>query len=259
MARDLSTTFHKIAHALESPEKSLVLLEITHSDMPKETIAAQDETDYNGAGSNGTFIGGDGVGGTAYVVNDTITLDDGSLITVDAIDGDDDVTQFTVTTVSTNPFNYPTVTVLAQTSTSGTGTEFELTVGDNNVNTTVIRVVQDFDDIVHNSDTFIAMGFGFAFPDEPESGDTRAQLAIDNIGSTLVDWLEVANWNNPTNVRIILVLRSVPNNVEWETTMGLHNIVMSQTKVVGTLSYDSFLGMPAVVVTYSPEVAPGLY
>lgn len=59
------------------------------------TIAAQDETAYS------VFVGGDGAGGTAYVVNDVITLDDGSTITVDAIDGSGDVTQFTVTTAST--------------------------------------------------------------------------------------------------------------------------------------------------------------
>jgi len=64
-------------------------------------IESQDETDYDGAGSNGTFVGGDGAGGDAYVVNDVITMNDGSQITVDAIDGNGDVTQFTVTVNST--------------------------------------------------------------------------------------------------------------------------------------------------------------
>ena len=99
----------------------------------KDTIAAQDETDFNGAGSNGSFVGGDGAGGTAYVVNDTITLSDGTVITVDAIDGDDDVTQFTVTTNSSSSFYFPEVTALTQTGTSGSGTEFVLTVGTANV------------------------------------------------------------------------------------------------------------------------------
>ena len=87
--------------------------------------SVQDETDYDGVGSNGIFVGGDGVGGTAYVAADTITLSDGSLITVDVVDGDGDVTDFTVTTSGGT-----TVTAgvtLTQSSTSGTGTAFTLT------------------------------------------------------------------------------------------------------------------------------------
>ena len=87
--------------------------------------SVQDETDYDGVGSNGVFVGGDGVGGTAYVAADTITLSDGSLITVDVVDGDGDVTDFTVTTSGGT-----TVTAgvtLTQSSTSGTGTAFTLT------------------------------------------------------------------------------------------------------------------------------------
>ena len=87
--------------------------------------SVQDETDYDGIAPNGAFVGGDGVGGTAYVAADTITLSDGSLITVDVVDGDGDVTDFTVTTSGAT-----TVTAgvtLTQSSTSGTGTAFTLT------------------------------------------------------------------------------------------------------------------------------------
>lgn len=93
-----------------------------------ETIATQDETDFDGAGNNGTFVAGDGVGGTAYVALDTITLSEGSVITVDAVDGDGDVTQFTVTSKSTSDVGGPG-SVLTQTSTSGSGVSFQLTVG----------------------------------------------------------------------------------------------------------------------------------
>lgn len=97
-----------------------------------DTVAAQDETSFDGTGLNGTFVGGDGVGGTAYIALDTITLSDGTVVTVDAVDGDGDVTQFTVTTASTTSFWYPEVTSLTQSSTSGTGTGFVLNLGANN-------------------------------------------------------------------------------------------------------------------------------
>jgi hypothetical protein len=95
------------------------------------TIAAQDETDFDNAGSNGTFTGGDGAGGTAYVVSDTITMSDGTVITVNAIDGNGDVTEFTITTASTSGTASDGAT-LTQASTSGTGADFDLTLGDAN-------------------------------------------------------------------------------------------------------------------------------
>jgi Phage tail sheath C-terminal domain len=91
----------------------------------KQLIVGQDETNFDNVGANGAFVGGDGAGGTAYVAADTITLNDGSVITVDAVDGNGDVTQFTVTTVGTTGFT--TAATLTQTASSGTGTGFTLT------------------------------------------------------------------------------------------------------------------------------------
>jgi len=70
------------------------------------TIAAQDETDFDGVSTNGTWIGGDGAGGTAHAALDVITLDDGTTVTIpDAagaeIDGNGDVLLFDITTKST--------------------------------------------------------------------------------------------------------------------------------------------------------------
>lgn len=95
------------------------------------TIAAQDETDFDGVGTNGTFVGGDGAGGTAYVAEDTITLSDGTVITVDTVNGDGDVTEFTVTSASTSGTATDGAT-LTQASTSGSGDSFTLTLGDAN-------------------------------------------------------------------------------------------------------------------------------
>ncbi len=48
-------------------------------------IESQDEADYDNVPANGTFVGGDGIIGDPYAPADTITLSDGSIITVDAI------------------------------------------------------------------------------------------------------------------------------------------------------------------------------
>lgn len=90
--------------------------------------AGQDETDYDGVGGNGTWVGGDGAGLTAYQAGTTITLSDGTIIDVDVVDGNGDVTEFTVTTPGTS--QHATATVLTQTTTtSSNGIGFTLTSG----------------------------------------------------------------------------------------------------------------------------------
>jgi len=85
------------------------------------TIATQDESAY-AASFNGVAASG------AYQVNDVITLDDGSTITVDAVAGAD-VTQFTVTTATTIGItgDLATLSQLGAVVGGGNGTGFTLT------------------------------------------------------------------------------------------------------------------------------------
>ncbi len=104
----------------------------TFTSQTTRPINAQDETSYdNSPTTEGSFVGGDGAGGTAYVASDTITLSDGTVVTVDAVNGNGDVTQFTVN--STASRGAIAGVALTQTSTSGTGTGFTLTPDVDNV------------------------------------------------------------------------------------------------------------------------------
>lgn len=90
-----------------------------------QPVDAQDETDFNGAGSNGTFSAG-----TGYATSEVITLSDGTTITVDAQSGGN-VTQFTVDNSTTTSGSSSGAT-LTQSSSDGSGTGFDLTLGVNN-------------------------------------------------------------------------------------------------------------------------------
>lgn len=89
------------------------------------TVAAQDETNYDGTGSNGTFVAG-----SSYAASDVNTMSEGSTITVDAVSGGA-ITQFTVTTNSTSGIATDGATI-TQSSTTGSGTGFTMTLGTNN-------------------------------------------------------------------------------------------------------------------------------
>ena len=114
-------------------------------------IAGQDETSYDNVSPNGTFVGGDGAGGTAYVALDTITLSDGSVITVDNVDANGDVTEFTVTTSGETVVTAGVT--LTQSSTSGTGAAFTLTPESANITGGTIQWDVDDSFLRNNGDT----------------------------------------------------------------------------------------------------------
>jgi len=90
-------------------------------------IHNQTEVNFDGVGGNGTFVGG-----VDYNVNDTITLEDGSIITVNSVSFGN-ITGFTITTVNIG-INYYDIYIRKQTSTSGIGSGFILQPSTNNMN-----------------------------------------------------------------------------------------------------------------------------
>lgn len=82
------------------------------------TIATQTETDFVDSFT----------GGAAYNISDVITLNDGSTITVDAVSGGE-VTQFTITTASTNAITQDLSTLTQASVLPVGGSGFTLTLG----------------------------------------------------------------------------------------------------------------------------------
>lgn len=122
-----------------------------------------------------------------------------------------------------------------------------------------IRVVNDTQDLVHQGNTFTAMAFRAVLPDDLEQGASRARLAIDNVGRDLMTWLESSGGGREATVRMIQVLRSAPDVVEWEVTMDLINVSADALEVSGELGFDNLLDRPAVALTYTPASQPGIF
>ena len=90
-------------------------------------INAQDETSYNGSpGTEGSFAGG-----ASHAASNVITMERGFSVTVDAVSGGA-VTEFTVSNSNCEGPVRAGETVV-QTSTTGSGTGFEITFGTDNV------------------------------------------------------------------------------------------------------------------------------
>lgn len=122
-----------------------------------------------------------------------------------------------------------------------------------------VRVVNDVQDLVSNGNTFTALAFRVTLPDDLDSGQPRAQLAVDNVGRDLTSWIEASAGAAGAAVRLMQVRRSAPNTIEWEVTLDLNNVSMNMLEVSGELGFDDLLNLPGIALTYRPDVAPGLY
>jgi len=125
--------------------------------------------------------------------------------------------------------------------------------------TVPVRVVNDTQDITVNGDVFSKMAFRATLPDDLSKGQPRARIVIDNIGHELTDWIESTGGGKDAQVRLMQVLRSDPNVLEIDITLGLDDVNMTQIEVSGELSFDDILNRPAVTVNYRPEIAGGLF
>lgn len=87
------------------------------------TVVAQNETNFNGAGSNGTFVGG-----TLYIAADTVTYTDGTVITINAV-ASGVVTDFTILTASSSGSAADLAVLVQSSTTSVAGSGFVPTLG----------------------------------------------------------------------------------------------------------------------------------
>ena len=125
--------------------------------------------------------------------------------------------------------------------------------------TSPIRVVNDTQDLTSNGDLFIALAFRYKLPDDTEGQAPKVMLAIDNVGKEMVSWIETSAGGQGATCRIMQVLRSSPDVIEWEMTCDLHNVAINAVEVTGELGFDDLLSRPAVRLQYRPDVAPGLF
>lgn len=122
-----------------------------------------------------------------------------------------------------------------------------------------VRVVGDSQDLVSNGNVFVGMGFRVRLPDELQGQQPRAELGVDNIGRELMQWIEASAGGRNARVRFMQVLRSNPNNIEWEISMYLNNVKANLAEVSGELGFPRLLDVPAVQMRADPQTMPGIF
>ncbi|OHX10508.1 hypothetical protein BI347_22290 [Chromobacterium sphagni] len=122
-----------------------------------------------------------------------------------------------------------------------------------------VRIVGDTQNIVAAGDEFLACAFDITLPDDSDNQLPQARLEIDNIGRELTQWLEQSGGGVGATCRILQVMRSTPDLVEFDITLDMSGLAMDRQKVAATLGYADLLNQPAVTVYYTPSTAPALF
>ncbi len=121
------------------------------------------------------------------------------------------------------------------------------------------RFVNDSQNIVIQGHEFFATAFRVALPDDKDQQLPQARLEVDNVGRELTQWLEFSRGGAGARCRLIQVLRSDPDLIEFDMTLDLTGLVVDNLTVSGLLGYQNTLGQTAVAVRYDPKTAPGLW
>lgn len=124
---------------------------------------------------------------------------------------------------------------------------------------TPVRIVNDVQNIVVGGNTFTAMPFRVTLPDDVKGQIPQAKLEVDNIGRELTQWLEVSGGGQGAKCKIMQVMRSDPNTIEFSITLDLTNLSITNEVVSGQLGFVNTLGQVSTTVTFTPATAPGLW
>ena len=122
-----------------------------------------------------------------------------------------------------------------------------------------VRVVNDTVNLTSNGNLYIAFPFNCSLPDDYENQLPRARLSISNIGRDLMFWLETTDGGQGSTAKFQQIMRSRPNQVEWEITMNLFNVSATNLEVSAELGFENLFAKPSVSINYRPENSIGLF
>lgn len=121
------------------------------------------------------------------------------------------------------------------------------------------RFVNDSQNVTIAGAEFFATAFNLVLPDDQQDQVPQARLEVDNIGRELTQWLEVSQGGKGAKCRMMQVLRSQPDVIEFDMTLDLSELAITNEVVSGALGFKNTLMQSAVTVRYDPSTAPGLW
>lgn len=122
-----------------------------------------------------------------------------------------------------------------------------------------MRIVNDLEDFVSQSVSYIGIPFGFTLPEDVSGGAPRMKLAMDNVGRGLTDELERLQPGTITMAKLIIVARDTPDVHEHVFWLPLTQVTVTSTSAQATASVDELMRRAACRQIANPFTLPGIF
>jgi len=126
---------------------------------------------------------------------------------------------------------------------------------------TAVRVVNNTQDVVSNSNTFTAFPFTIVLPADTEELEPVFRVTITNVTRLLIEELRtIAGSRERALVTIHLVEYDDPDTVliEW-SDFEMADISYNATTMAFALTIESFLTEPFPALSFTPSTTPGVF
>lgn len=121
-----------------------------------------------------------------------------------------------------------------------------------------IRVVNNYENITHNGNTWVAFPFDIELPGDFEEALPTVRLTICNVDRQIVEALRTVS--GPPTVVIKVVLASAPEDIQvGPITLTLREAQYNSLTVSGTLMPEDMLNEAYPCDSFTPAVAPGIF
>jgi hypothetical protein len=122
-----------------------------------------------------------------------------------------------------------------------------------------IRLVRDNCDVVSNGETYNAMAFDFKRQDDVQGEVPKVTLQVQNIGRSLVKWIDQSGGGKDAEITALLIRRSSPNLIEERIKLQIERISITNTVINFSLVVQNNLVRRGIKYIYSVNRAPGLF
>ena len=124
--------------------------------------------------------------------------------------------------------------------------------------TNPIYVVNNNEDVTHNSQVYSALGFQFSLPAEKDSEVASSQITIDNVDRNFAT--AIRSVRNPLNITARIIEASDPDTVEvGPFDFQLRAVKYTASTITGQMYYMNYVEKNAGIHQFSNLIFPGLY
>ena len=124
---------------------------------------------------------------------------------------------------------------------------------------TPIRVVCDNKDFLFNGEQFLAMQFTFRRQPDNQGELPKSSLVLENVGRTLVKWIDASGGGRGATVKVILARRSAPNVTDEAIDFGIESTTVDTKAITLSLVVQNNLVKRAMKYVYDTKRAAGLF